>query len=133
MLEKELRVLYLGLQAAGRECHTGCGLRLLGPQSLVVQLYTCHTYSNKVTLSNSATPYGQGESLGAIPIQTTTCTEMLLGKEISRMLSVLPVYFHVCLVMSVFYRGKSGVKYICRHLLRSLKSGPAGTVFSKNL
>lgn len=40
MLEKELRVLYRGLQAAGRECHTGCGLRLLGPQRLVAHIAT---------------------------------------------------------------------------------------------
>lgn len=67
--------------------------------------------------------------MGAVPIQTTTCMEMLVGKEISGMPSILPVYFQVCLVMSAFYRGKHGVKYIHRHLLCRLKSGQAGMVF----
>lgn len=80
VLEKELRVLHLDLQAAGERLCTGCSLStcetLKSAPTVTHFLYQGHIYSNKATPPKSATSYGLSiqtlDSMGDIPIQTTT-------------------------------------------------------------
>jgi hypothetical protein len=70
----ELRALRLYLKAAEGDCVPH---QVSKPTPTVTHiLQQGHTYSNKATSPNSATPYGLSmqthESMGAIPIQTTT-------------------------------------------------------------
>jgi hypothetical protein len=69
VLEKELRVLHQDLQATGRQALDQ--LEHLRPQSPlpVTHFLQGHTYSNKATPLNSATPYGP---IWAISLTMTT-------------------------------------------------------------
>jgi len=72
VLDKEpIRVLHLGLQAAGRSHYAWLEhLKLKAHPSPVTDFHQKgHTYSNKATFPDSATPYGP---MKAIFIQTTT-------------------------------------------------------------
>ena len=80
VLAKELRVLHLDTQAA-KDLYPTLGIawayETSKPASIVIHFsQQGHTYSNKATSPNSATPYGPGiqtqEYMGAILIQTTT-------------------------------------------------------------
>ena len=85
VLEKELRVRYLGLQAAeGAVYYTGVTRtqETSKPAPIVTHfLQQGHTYSNKTTPPNSTPPYRPSihshESMGAIPIQTPTGTLLM--------------------------------------------------------
>jgi hypothetical protein len=70
VLEKELRVLYLDLQAARRDCDTLARLELLRPQSSPVTHFLQQGHT-----SSSTIPYDQTfkhVSMRTIPIQITT-------------------------------------------------------------
>lgn len=75
VLEEALRILYLDLQKALGVCMPLCTLLDHMRSQRLSQKW--HTFSNKVTPSNSATLYGSSiktESMGSIPIQTTILT-----------------------------------------------------------
>jgi len=54
MLEKELRVLYLGWQAVGRDCRTGPGLNIWDLRAHLQG----HSHPTKATPTNSVTLHG---------------------------------------------------------------------------
>jgi hypothetical protein len=79
MLEKELRVLHLDLQAAEGDWDTLATIEFMRSQSRPPVTHfpqQGHTYSNKTTHENSASRYGPSthshECIRANPIQTNT-------------------------------------------------------------
>lgn len=131
-LEKELRVLHLDPQAAGDCVSHWAKPELMRPQSCP-QLW--HTSSNKVTSSNSPTPYGPtGRQKAWVAVQCVPAKQFYpwdVSESSSTLTLIITTLTNVRIQTIILYDSTAGPKWIFG-LSHSLSSNAWGMCWEKD-